>query len=71
MSGNSINFSGISSGMLYCQKPEGIMEQEGLVIELLQYTTEWRLKDGYLEFLRRKNNNEVEVILVFTDKQPR
>ena len=68
--GKWMSITGIKSGLLYCQKPEGVMAQEGIIIELLQYTTEWRLKEGDLELLRRMNNEE-EVLLVFTYKNPR
>ena len=68
--GNLISFTRLNSGMMLCEKPDGIMAQEGSVIEHLQFVTEWRLNEDDLELLHIKDNEE-EVLLVFTSKKPR
>lgn len=61
-----ISITEVNSGMMYCQTSEGVMAQEGSIVELLQYANGWRLYDDNLELLRND-----KVILVFTEKQPR
>lgn len=64
--GDRIAFTGLRTGMIFCQDPASVMAQEGQFIEVLQLVTHWVYRDNVLEFWR---NNKA--VLIFTLAKPR
>lgn len=50
--GNSIEMSEIAWTLMACMEPEGIMEQEQLIMSFLSDAQEYRLDDGQLQIFR-------------------
>lgn len=50
--GNSIEMSEIGSTLMACMEPEGIMEQEQLIMSFLSDAQGYRLEDGQLQIIR-------------------
>ena len=50
--GDAIEMSEIGSTLMACMEPEGIMDQEQLVMSFLSDAQEYRLNDGQLQIFR-------------------
>lgn len=73
--GKQIIFKGFAVTQMFCENPEGIMDQEALFLSLLESSEEYRFNgDDQLElilFIMNENNElEEKIILVFDDLLP-